>query len=155
MLGPDQDQHIAKLKGALLGELFVDGLDEFVEVEGFFEDAASAKEFGDVEEIAFALGTGHGNDLCIEIFPRQLQGGFETVGSWHQNIHKDQVYFVLLVEPQTFSAIAGFEHMVFGPLKDFLQKGPDRFFVVDNKNCGHGVRITYDRSILPMLDSPV
>ena len=56
----------------LLGEFFVNGLDEFVEVEGFFEDTASAKEFRDVEEIAFALGTGHGNDFRIEIFPRQL-----------------------------------------------------------------------------------
>ena len=59
-------------RGALLGEFFVDGLDEFVEVEGFFEDATGAKEFRDVEEIAVALGTGHGNDLRVEIFPRQL-----------------------------------------------------------------------------------
>ena len=57
---------------ALLGEFFVDGLDELVDVEGFFEDATGAKEFRDVEEVAVALRTGHGDHLRVEIFPRQL-----------------------------------------------------------------------------------
>jgi hypothetical protein len=59
-------------RGALLGEFFVDGLEEFVEFEGFFEDATGAKEFRDVEEVAVALGTGHGDDLRVEKLPRQL-----------------------------------------------------------------------------------
>jgi hypothetical protein len=58
--------------GALLGEFFFDGLDEFVEVEGFFEDAAGAEEFGHVEEVLIPLGAGHGDHLRVEIFPRQL-----------------------------------------------------------------------------------
>lgn len=35
----------------LLGEFFVDGLDELSEVEGFFEDAAGAEEFCNVKEV--------------------------------------------------------------------------------------------------------
>ena len=57
---------------ALFGEFFVDGLDELVEVEGFFEDATGAKEFCDIEEVAVALRTGHGDDFCVEILSRQL-----------------------------------------------------------------------------------
>ena len=57
---------------ALLGEFFVDGLDEFVEIEGFFEDATGAEEFGHVEEVLISLRAGHGDDLRVEIFPRQL-----------------------------------------------------------------------------------
>ena len=56
----------------LLGEFFVDGLDEFVEVEGLFEDAAGAEEFRNVEEVLIPLRAGHGDDFCIEIFARQL-----------------------------------------------------------------------------------
>jgi hypothetical protein len=59
-------------QAALLGEFFVDGLDEFGDVEGFFEDATGAKEFRDVKKVAVALGAGHGDDFRIEIFPRQL-----------------------------------------------------------------------------------
>ena len=58
--------------GPLLGEFFVDGLDEFVEIEGFFEDATGAEEFGHVEEVLIPLRAGHGDDLRVEIFPRQL-----------------------------------------------------------------------------------
>ena len=68
--------------------------------------------------------------------------GFEAVGSRHQNVHEDQVHFVLLVERQAFPTIKGFEHTVVGPFKDFLQEVPDRFFVVDNKDRGHSVRST-------------
>jgi len=56
----------------LLGEFFLDGLDEFVEVEGFFEDTTGAEEFRDVEEVLIPLRAGHGDDLRVEIFPRQL-----------------------------------------------------------------------------------
>ena len=59
-------------RGALLGEFFVDGLDEFVEVEGFFEDAAGAEEFGYVEKVLIPLRAGHGDDLRVEILPCQL-----------------------------------------------------------------------------------
>ena len=59
-------------QGALLGEFFVDGLDEFGDVEGFFEDSTSTKEFRDIEKVAVALCPGHGDDLRIEIFPREL-----------------------------------------------------------------------------------
>ena len=58
--------------GALLSELFVDGSDEFVKVEGLFEDAASTEEFGYVEEVLIPLRAGHGDDLRVEILPRQL-----------------------------------------------------------------------------------
>ena len=58
--------------GPLLGEFFVDGLDEFVEIEGFFEDATGAEEFGHVEEVLIPLRAGHGDDLRVEIFSRQL-----------------------------------------------------------------------------------
>ena len=58
--------------GVLLGEFFVDGLDEFVDVERFFEDATGAEEFRNVEKVAVALCAGHGDDLRIEIFPREL-----------------------------------------------------------------------------------
>jgi hypothetical protein len=34
--------------------------------------------------------------------------------------------------------------MVLGPLKDFLQEVPDRFFVIDNKNGGHSEKSTYE-----------
>ena len=40
---------------ALPGEFFVHGLNEFVDVEGFFEDTTGAKEFRDVEKVAVAL----------------------------------------------------------------------------------------------------
>jgi len=74
--GPDEAScdiadHVSG-RGALLGEFFFDGLDEFVEVEGFFEDAAGAEEFGHVEEVLIPLRAGHGDDLRVEIFPRQL-----------------------------------------------------------------------------------
>ena len=59
-------------RGALLGEFFVDGLDEFIEVEGFFEDAAGAEEFSHIEEVLIPLRAGHGDHLRVEIFPRQL-----------------------------------------------------------------------------------
>ena len=66
-------QEFVKAKrGALLGEFFVDGLDEFGEVKGFFEDATGTKEFCNVEEVAVALRAGHGDDLRVEILPRQL-----------------------------------------------------------------------------------
>jgi len=84
--------------GTLLDELFVDGLDEFVEIEGFLEDTTGSKEFRDIEKVAVALRAGHGNDLCVKILPCELQRGFEAIGSWHQNVHEDEVYFVLLVE---------------------------------------------------------
>jgi hypothetical protein len=60
------------MRGALLGEFFLDGLDEFCEVKGFFEDATGTKEFCNIEEIAVALRAGHGDDLRVEILPRQL-----------------------------------------------------------------------------------
>ena len=60
------------LRSGLFGEFFVDGLDELVDIEGFLEDTTRAKKFRNVEKIAVALGAGHGNDLRIEILPRQL-----------------------------------------------------------------------------------
>ena len=66
-------QEFVKAKrGTLLGEFFLDGLDEFGEVKGFFEDATGTKEFCNVEEVAVALRAGHGDDLRVEILPRQL-----------------------------------------------------------------------------------
>ena len=59
-------------QAALLGEFFIHGLDEFGDVEGFFEDATGTKEFRDIEKVAVALRPGHGDDLRIEIFPREL-----------------------------------------------------------------------------------
>jgi len=41
--------------------------------------------------------------------------------------------------------------MVFGPLKDFLQEVPDRFFVVDNKNVGLGLGSILNFLIFPSL----
>src|SRR5437016_959649 len=39
--------------------------------------------------------------------------------------------------------------MVVSPFKNFLQEVPDRFFVVDNKDCGHRVTpIRFFRSYL-------
>ena len=139
------NQKIVKLlvtlkRAALLGEFFVDGLNEFVEVEGFLEDATGSKEFRNIEKVAVALRAGHSNDFRIEIIARQLQRGFETVCSWHQNVHEDQVYFVLLVESQTLLTIAGFEHTVVGSFKNLLQEVPDRFFVVDDEDRSHRVR---------------
>ena len=114
-------------------------MDELSEVEGFFEDAAGAEEFCNVKEVLLPLRTGHGDDLRIEIFPRQLQCGFEAVGSRHQNVHEDEIHRVILVEGQALPTTGGFEHTVASPLKDFLKKAADRFFVVDYKNSGHRV----------------
>ena len=128
--------------GALLGEFFVDGLHEFIEVEGLFEDATGSKKFRHIEEIAVALGAGHGDDFGVEVFSRQLQGRFEAIRSWHEDVHEDQVHFILLVQSQALPTVAGFEHTMVGSLKDFLQEAPDRFFVVDNKDCSHSERDT-------------
>jgi hypothetical protein len=38
--------------------------------------------------------------------------------------------------------------MVVGPLKDFLQEVPDRFFIVDNKDRSHSVR--YARNVFDL-----
>lgn len=130
--------------GVLSGEFVVDGLDEFVEVEWFFEDAAGAEEFCDIEEVTVALGAGHGNHLRVEIFPRQLQSGFQAVGSRHQDIHQDQVDLVLLVEGDAFLSIASLEHTVVGSFENLLQEASDRFFVVDNKDGSHSARCSKD-----------
>lgn len=118
-------------------QLFIYGLHEFRQVEGFLEHAASAEEFGDVEEIFIALGTGHGNDLGVEVLAGQLKRGFETIRVRHEDIHHHEIDLVFLVGLQAFTAIGGLNDAMACFFQYILEQGADRFFIVDDKYRGH------------------
>lgn len=121
----------------LPGELFVHGLHELLQVEGFLEHAARAEELGDIEEIFVALGAGHSNDLGVEVLTSELEGGFEPVRVRHEDIHQYEIDLVFLVGRQACPAVGGLNHLMACFFQHILEQGANRIFVVDDEYRGH------------------
>ena len=72
-----------------MSKLGFDGFQHRVEIERLFKGLMGAKQFGDLQKVSITLRPSHGNDFGVQIFARQLQGGFQPIDFRHQQIHDE------------------------------------------------------------------
>lgn len=117
----------------LLGcQLFFDSLEQLGDVEWLLEGSTRAEEIGDVQEVPIALRPGNGDDFGIDIFARQLECGFQSVGVRHEQIHDDEIRRVLLIGCKALSPVSGLKHRISSFFQHLAEQVSNRFFVVDD-----------------------